>query len=188
MSSPKYAPVASVLPLMHGSTSPSKKRLPSQAVSSGAPPAQVTCSRTRAMARRAGSLSGSSPNRRRSSSTWKVSVQSCDHGRPPHCPSGAWSASRRAPQPSVAIRARSAATRSAGASDQVAHHLPADRRIRVEQPVDGGHRVYLRRRRSSTGSRPRPAPRGGPTDPRSRRSSGRRARRGCAAVSFRTTA
>ena len=39
-----------------------------------------------------------------------------DHGRPPHVPSGAWSASSRAPHPSVAIRDRSAATTSAGSS------------------------------------------------------------------------
>ncbi len=113
MSTPKYAPVATMLPLMHGSTSPSKNRLSAHGVSKSGS-RQVTCSRTRPTARRACSLSGSSPNRRRSSRTWNVSVQSCDHGRPPHRPSGAWSASSRAPQPSVAILDRSAAMTSAG--------------------------------------------------------------------------
>ena len=38
------------------------------------------------------------------------------HAAPPHRPSGAWRASSRAPAPSVATLARSAATSSAGAS------------------------------------------------------------------------
>ena len=42
MSTPKYAPVATTLPLMHGSTSPSKKRLSAQGVPPGAvPPGDV---------------------------------------------------------------------------------------------------------------------------------------------------
>ena len=43
-----------------------------------------------------------------------MSVRSCENASPAHRPSGAWSASNRAPQPSVATRARSAAMTSAG--------------------------------------------------------------------------
>ncbi len=42
MSTPKYAPVATTLPLMHGSTSPSKNRLSAHGVSNvGIPPGDV---------------------------------------------------------------------------------------------------------------------------------------------------
>jgi hypothetical protein len=54
----------------------------------------------------------------------------------PHWPSGRCWSSRRDPHPSDATRARSPATISAG---EVAHDLPADGGIRVEQPVD--HRI-----------------------------------------------
>ena len=43
-----------------------------------------------------------------------MSVRSCENALPAHRPSGAWSASSRAPQPSVATLDRSAATTSAG--------------------------------------------------------------------------
>ena len=113
MSIPKYAPVETTLPLMHGSTSPSKNPLSFHGGFHQAPSPQVTWSRTRPIA--AGlPLVGSRPSRRRSSRTWKVSVRSCENALPAHSPSGAWSASSRAPQPSTATRARSAATTSAG--------------------------------------------------------------------------
>ena len=49
-SSPKYAPMATAIPLMHGSTSPAKK--------GSASCSQRLVSRTRAMARRASGLPG----------------------------------------------------------------------------------------------------------------------------------
>ncbi len=99
MSTPKYAPVETTLPLMHGSTSPSKKRLSAHGVSN-AGSRQMTRSLTRPTARRACSLSGSSPNRRRSSSTWKVSVQSWDQALPPtgHPAPGGRAAARPSPR------------------------------------------------------------------------------------------
>ena len=51
MSTPKYEPVATTLPLMHGSTSPSKKPFCAHGFCQGEPSPQVTRSRTRPMAR-----------------------------------------------------------------------------------------------------------------------------------------
>src|SRR4030095_8464462 len=99
---------------MHGSTSPSKKRLPLHP--SGPHPCHVTRSRTRPIARRAWPLAGSRPISRRSDQTCIVESHPRFHAPPPHRPSGAWRASSRAPAPSVATLARSAATWSAGAS------------------------------------------------------------------------
>ena len=114
MSTPKYAPVATTLPLMHGSTSPSKNRLSAHGVSnSGVPPGDVLAdeadrpagpARSRDRARTAAGAPGRGTCR---SSPATTAV-------PAHRPSGAWSASSRAPQPSVATRDRSAATTSAG--------------------------------------------------------------------------
>ena len=99
---------------MHGSTSPAKKGLPSH--SGGPQPCHVTWSRTRPTARRASALAGSSPRWRSSHRTCIVEFHPRFHAAPPHRPSAACRASSRAPQPSVATRARSAATSSAGAS------------------------------------------------------------------------
>src|SRR5215831_524407 len=98
---------------MHGSTSPSKKPLPSH--SCGPHPRHVTPSRTRPTARRAWSLAGSRPRFRNSVRTCVVESHPRFHAAPPHRPSSAWSASSLAPTPSVATRARSAATSPAGA-------------------------------------------------------------------------
>src|SRR5256714_2344748 len=115
---------------MHGSTSPAKKGSPSCS--------HLQCSRTRRTAWRAPPLAGSIPNARSSIRLQVVEVHSgkrvpclsggsdCHQfaaavevnvGMPPsHWPSWRWRASNRAPQPSPATRARSAATCSAGAS------------------------------------------------------------------------
>jgi hypothetical protein len=114
MSTPKYEPVATTLPLMHGSTSPSKKPASAHGGSHHAPSPQVTRSRTRPIASCASGLAGSRPRRRRSSITWNVSVRSCENALPAQRPSSVWRASSCAPQPSVPTRARSAATTLAG--------------------------------------------------------------------------
>ena len=115
---------------MHGSTSPSKKGSPSCS--------HWTFSRTSLTARRASALAGSRPNCLSSIRLHAVEVHSgksvprlcggidrhhfspasvLNSGVPPsHCPSSRWRASNLAPQPSLAMRARSAATSSAGAS------------------------------------------------------------------------
>src|SRR5262245_13908305 len=67
-SSPKYAPTATTRPLMHGSTSPAKRGLPCQAASCGSTPCHLTLARTRATARRAAALVGSSPRSHNNSS------------------------------------------------------------------------------------------------------------------------
>src|SRR5439155_984262 len=110
----QVAPLAATCPLMHGSTSPVKKGLPS--ASCGPHPCHVTRSRTRPTARRASSLAGSRPISRRSDRTCIVESHPRFHAAPPHRPSGAWRASSRAPAPSVATLARSAPTSPAGAS------------------------------------------------------------------------
>src|SRR5882762_9088664 len=115
---------------MHGSTSPAKKDSPSCS--------HWTCSRTRLTARRASALAGSRPKCLSSIRLHDVEVHSgnrvprrcggndCHHfspasvlnvGAPPSkWPSSRWRASTLAPQPSLAMRARSAATSCAGAS------------------------------------------------------------------------
>lgn len=97
-SSPKYAPTAATCPLMHGSTSPAKNAFLAQPA--GAQPAQVTRSRTRPSACRAGPHAGSRPQSRKSMSTCMVESQPRFHAAPPHRPSGPWALSRAAPQPS----------------------------------------------------------------------------------------
>src|SRR5919198_4930619 len=99
---------------MHGSTSPAKKGLSSH--SRGPEPCHVTWSRTRPTARRASTLAGSSPRWRSSHRTCIVEFHPRFHAAPPHRPSAAWRASSRAPTPSLATLARSAATSSAGVS------------------------------------------------------------------------
>ena len=83
LASPKYAPEARTLPLIQGSTSPSKK---GESPNSGP---QVQLSRTRPIALRARSLVGSNP---RSLSSRRVSVVEIQPGQivgaPPHWPSG----------------------------------------------------------------------------------------------------
>src|SRR3954454_18204996 len=103
---------------MHGSTSPSKNGRSSYS--------QRQFCRTSATVSRACGDAGSSPKSRSRSRLGSVEVQGCPSDRsqpapgkqapPAHWPSGSRSASSRAPQPSVATRARSAATTSAGAS------------------------------------------------------------------------
>ncbi len=70
-----------------------------------------TRSRTRPSARRAASPAGSRPISRSSVSTCIVESHPRFQAAPPHRLSGAWRASSRAPAPSVATLARSAATR-----------------------------------------------------------------------------
>jgi hypothetical protein len=98
---------------MHGSTSPSKKALPSH--SCGPLPLHVTRSRTRPTTRQAWSIAGSRPRSRSNMRTCIVESHPRFHATPPHRPSSAWRASSRAPRPSVATRARSPATSLAGA-------------------------------------------------------------------------
>ncbi len=106
-------------PLMQGSTSPSKKALPSH--SSGPAPRHVTLSRTRSTARRAGSLAGSKPSSRSSSRrTCMVESHPRFHAVPAHSPPGPCMSRSRAPTPSVATRARSAATSCSGARPDLA--------------------------------------------------------------------
>src|SRR5438477_11435139 len=115
---------------MHGSTSPLKNGSPSCS--------HLQCSRTRRTAWRAPALAGSRPNARSSIRLQVVEVHSgkrvpclsggsdCHQfaaavevnvGMPAsHWPSWRWRASNRAPQPSLATRARSAATCSSGTS------------------------------------------------------------------------
>ena len=108
-----------VRPLMHGSTSPLKNGCPACS--------QRQWSLTSATARRTGRQRGSTP---KSCSSWSVgSVEvhgwpwfssrrqpsAGKHAPPAHWPSSPCNASSLAPQPSVATRARSAATTSAGA-------------------------------------------------------------------------
>ena len=104
---------------MHGSTSPAKKGLPSKShprhVPSQSHPFHVTRSRTRPTARRASSLAGSRPISRSSDRTCIVEFHPWFHAAPAHDPSAPCRASSRAPRPSVATFARSAATSSAGA-------------------------------------------------------------------------
>src|SRR5437899_1012040 len=122
--------MAVTLPLMHGSTSPAKKGSPSCS--------HWTCSRTRRTARRVSALAGSRPNCLSSIRLHAVEVHSGNRvprlcggnerhhfspasvlnvGVPPsQWPSSRWRASNLAPQPSLAMRARSAATSSEGAS------------------------------------------------------------------------
>ena len=73
-STPKYAPVSIVLPLMHGSTSPSKYRCPACS--------QRPFSATSAIARRADSDAGSSPRSCRVCSVCIVAVQGCPGSSP----------------------------------------------------------------------------------------------------------
>src|SRR5688572_20390568 len=104
---------------MHGSTSPAKKGLPAKSnprhVPSQSHPRHVTLSRTRPTARRASSLAGSRPSSRSSDRTCIVESHPWLNAVPAHDPSAPCRASSRAPQPSVATFARSAATSSAGA-------------------------------------------------------------------------
>src|SRR6266700_8364981 len=122
--------MAVAVPLMHRSTSPAKNGSPSCS--------HWTCSRTRRTARRASALAGSRPNCLSSIRLHAVEVHSGNRvprlcggnerhhfspasvlnvGVPPsQWPSSRWRASNLAPQPSLAIRARSAATSSGGAS------------------------------------------------------------------------
>src|SRR2546421_6830972 len=115
---------------MQGSTSPAKKGSPSCS--------HLQCSWTSRTARRAPALAGSRPNACNSIKLQVVEVHwgkrvpclsggsdchqfaaavAVNLGMPPsHWPSWRWRASKRAPQPSLAARARSAATCSAGAS------------------------------------------------------------------------
>src|SRR5262249_21227911 len=109
--SPKYAPVTTTLPLIQGSTPPSKQ---GEAPNSGL---QVQGSRTRPMALRACALVGSNP---RSLSCIRVSMVEVQargtKGPPPQWPSGPCKSRSRAPQPSEATRDRSAATTSGDSS------------------------------------------------------------------------
>ena len=117
---PKYTPRATVLPLMHGSTSPSKNGRSSYS--------QRQFSLTCATARRTRSLSGSTPKVAQQGERglrggpglarlfWAPSRPRGKSAPPAHWPSSPCRASSRAPHPSVATRARSAATTSAGAS------------------------------------------------------------------------
>src|SRR5262245_42976793 len=104
---------------MHGSTSPAKKGLPVQShprqVPSQSHPRHLTRSRTTPTDRRASSLAGSRPSSRSSDRTCIVESHPRFHATPAHAPSAPCRASSRAPAPSVATRARSAATSSAGA-------------------------------------------------------------------------
>ncbi len=113
-------PRATVLPLMHGSTSPSKNGWPACS--------QRQRSRTLATARRTLSARGSIPKSRSSCSVGSVDVhgwpgsssawskyRAGKHAPPAHWPSSPCNASSLAPHPSLATRARSAATTSAGA-------------------------------------------------------------------------
>src|SRR6266508_2502578 len=113
-------PNVTVLPLMHGSTSPLKNGCPACS--------QRHWSLTSATARRTRSEVGSTP---KSCSSWSVGsvdvqgwpwpssrqlrLRAGKHAPPAHWPSSPCNAINLAPQPSVATRARSAATTSAGA-------------------------------------------------------------------------
>src|SRR6266568_1908781 len=108
---------------MHGSTSPLKNGWPACS--------QRQCSRTCATARRTLSERGSTPKSCRLTRLYAVAVQGWPLGSsllpdvalragnsapPSHWPSSPCKASSRAPHPSMATRARSAATTSVGAS------------------------------------------------------------------------
>src|SRR4051794_1360167 len=108
--SPKYAPSATTRPLMHGSTSPSKK---GESPNSGP---QVTLSRTRSIAARVRALAGSTPKSRKNSSVYRLDHQNGVAVPSPHWPSGRCRSSSHGPHPSEVTRDRSAATISAGVS------------------------------------------------------------------------
>src|SRR5262245_50680601 len=108
--SPKYAPRATTRPLMHGSTSPSKKgEFPN-------PGPQVTLRRTRSIAARARSPLGSSPRSRKKTSVYMFDHQNGVATPSPHWPSGRCCSSSRRPHPSKATCERTVATSSAVAS------------------------------------------------------------------------
>src|SRR4029434_10333767 len=68
------------------------------------------------------------------SEPWK-SKSPGKYAPPAHCPSGSCSASSRAPKPCLAIWAR-VASHLLRRAREVAFDLPAQRRVRVEQPVE----------------------------------------------------
>ncbi len=137
-STPKYEPVATTLPLMHGSTSPSKKRLSAHGVSNSGS-RQITCSCTSAIARRAGSLAGIEPEP-------PEQLQRVEGVRPvvrprPAAPLAVARLERQQPRAPALGRD----PRSFGGDAprrlvrEVAHRLPTDGWIGFEQPVDNGH-------------------------------------------------
>src|SRR5712692_1091396 len=73
---PKYEPIATAFPLMHGSTSPEKYAWPAWS--------HLALSRTSATARRACALIGSSPMYRSSNNVCVVEVHSGKRVPPPH--------------------------------------------------------------------------------------------------------
>ena len=138
MSTPKYAPVATTLPLMHGSTSPSKNRLSAHGVSNSGT-RQVTCSRTSADRPSRLLALGIEPEPAQE-------LQDVERVGPVLRPRPAGpQAVRRLEREQPGAPALGRDPRPLGGDDvgrlvrQVAHDLPADRRIGVEQPVDDGH-------------------------------------------------
>ena len=138
------------------------------------------------------------PGRRRAGGAapaWAASTSTAVLGRsrsrsprkqapPAHWPSSSRAANSCAPQPCSATLARSAATTSGGAAVRSPEHLPADRGVAVEQPVEDGHGRQTtpappgpRRPAPRRPRRPRPAP---GTAPGSRPGRRRRRRRGWA--------
>src|SRR3954470_18777742 len=123
---------------MHSSTSPSQNGWPSCSQRALAP--------ISATIRRARWLAGSKPNSRRRSSTWAVAVHGC-----PSLTLGEPARNERAARPLTVLvltrerpraPARGLDPGAFGAplrlrrAEEVAHDLPADRRIGCEQPVD----------------------------------------------------
>ena len=121
---------------MHGSTSPSKNGFLPNSSSHRKPASR------RATAEAMAGSARSTPVERRSCIVKRVGNQS---GSPSRChePSGPWQARISAPTPSRGTRARSAATACRGSVRQIAHRLPADGRVRIEQPVDSIHGAIL---------------------------------------------
>ena len=131
---PKYAPIATARPLMHGSTSPSKNGrlvvLPAGVLADEGERAPRLSAR-RVEAEVAQQLERGGGRRPLG-----------QYAPPPHGPSAPWAARSWAPQPSRGdLRAlgRDLVGRRIG---QVAHHLPADGGIGVEQPVDDVHALH----------------------------------------------
>ena len=125
-------------PLMHGSTSPWKNlRFSSYS--------QRAASWTGAIARCASSLAGSSPNRYSRCSTAVVEVHSGKYVPPLQRPSASWALEELSSPPLAGDAGAFGRDLVGGRIGQVAHHLPADGGIGVEQPVNDVHALMVPR-------------------------------------------
>ena len=102
-------------------------------------PAAVLANHARSRAGRAGP-SGRDPRGRSTARVGFVPVHSGKFAPPPHSPSGGWASSNRAPQPSRGDPGALRGDLVGRLVGQVAHDLPTDRGVGIEQPVGHGLR------------------------------------------------